>query len=173
MTDAALTDDATELRTGLDQLGFSQSRFAGLLTALGDRREIKTVLRSIQRMATGDARLSGEMQVILTLLKREEARARRVAASTVWTVHDDGRQSTVIQGVRVSVSPQSRGRWSIFARHIADGPDGFSPEFPHWRDNLEDAKLRAVLAVDETLDKLDWLAAQAAEDEARSSDTGE
>lgn len=172
MPDAPANDDASQLRGELDGLGFSQSRFAGLLTALGDRREIKTVLRSIQRMATGDARLSGEMQVILTLLKREEARGRRLAAASEWTVHDDGRQSTVIQGVRVSVSPQSRGRWSIVARHIADGPDGFSPEYPHWRDTLEEAKLRAVLAVDETLDKLEQIAAEAAEDLARKRGKG-
>jgi len=157
------------LRTELGRLGWSQTGFAGLMTALGDSREIKTVLRSIQRMANGDARLSGEMQVILTLLKREEARARRLVETAQWTVGDDGRQWAEIHGVRVAVAPQSKGRWSIHARHIADGPDGFSPEFPHWRDSLKEAKLRAVLAVDETLDKLEAIEAQAAEDRKRGA----
>lgn len=164
MTDTPENADADRLKSELEKLGQSQSSFAGLMTALGDNREVKTVLRSIQRMANGDARLSGEMQVILTLLKRDEARARRLAAATEWTIHDDGRQTAVIQGVRVGVAPQSRGRWSVYARHIADGPDGYSPEFPHWRDNLQDAKLRAVMAVDETLDKLEQIEAEANED---------
>lgn len=164
MTNISEPAKPDHLKAELEKLGWSQTGFAGLMTALGDNREVKTVLRSIQRMANGDARLSGEMQVILTLLKRDEARARRLAAMTEWTLHDDGRQTTVIQGVRVGVAPQSRGRWSIYASYIADGPDGYSPEFPHWRDNLEDAKLRAVLAVEETLDQLGRNEAEARED---------
>ena len=163
------TQNRERLRAELGDLGFSQTGFAGLMNALGDSRETKTILRSIQRMSSGDARLSGEMQVILTLLRREDARARRLVETTQWTLGENGRQWAEIQGVRVAVAPQSKGRWSIHARHIADGPDGFSPEFPHWRDSLEEAKLRAVLAVDETLDKLEAIEAQAAEDRARET----
>ena len=159
-----VTQNSERLRAQLEDLGFSQTGFAGLMTALGDNREIKTILRSIQRMASGDARLSGEMQVILTLLKREEARARRLVETTPCTLDENGRQWAEIQGVRISLAPHSKGRWSIHARHVADGPNGFSPEFPHWRDTLDEAKLRAVLAVDETLDKLEAVELQAAED---------
>lgn len=159
----ATDGDASKIRAALDDLSLNQSSLANLMIELGDSREMKTVLRSIQRMAGSEARLSGEMHVILTLLQREQARARRIASTVVWTEGEAGRLTTVIQGVRLTVSPQSRGRWSIHARHIANGPNGYSPEIPHWRDSLENAKLRAVLAVDETLDDLDRIAAQSLE----------
>ena len=91
------------------------------------------------------------MHVILTLLLRQHRRARRLAEQAVWTSHDDGRLTTKMQGVRVTLRPQSKRRWSIVARYIADGTNGYSPEFPHWRNSLDEAKLRAILAVDETL----------------------
>ncbi len=158
-------EDAELLRESLDELSLNQTNLAQLMTELGDAREMKTILRSIQRMAGRDAKLSGEMQVILTLLKREQSRARRVVEATKWT-EDDGRLTAVIQGVKVRLTPQSRGRWSIHARYVADGPDGYSPEIPHWRNSLDEAKLRAVLAVEETLDDLEKIAAQQAEDAA-------
>lgn len=153
--------DAERFRDSLDDLGLNQSGLAGLMTELGDSREMKTILRSIQRMAGSEARLSGEMHVILTLLSREQARARRLAAATTWTPGEGGRLTATVQGVRLSLAPQSRGRWSIHARYIAEGPNGYSPEIPHWRNSLEDAKLRAILAVDETFDDLERIAAQA------------
>jgi hypothetical protein len=158
-------EDAAQLRDSLDALSLNQTNLAQLMTELGDAREMKTILRSIQRMAGREAKLSGEMQVILTLLKREQSRARRVAEAADW-IEQDGRLTAVIQGVRVTLAPQTRGRWSIHARHIAERPDGYSPEIPHWRNSLADAKLRAVLAVEETLDDLEMIAAQLAEDAA-------
>lgn len=160
---ASPAEGATMFRGSLEALSLNQTSLAGLMAELGDSREMKTILRSIQRMAGNEARLSGEMHVILTLLKREQARARRIADATDWVEGEGGRLTAIIQGVRVSLAPQSRGRWSIHARHIADGPDGYSPEIPHWRNSLEDAKLRAVLAVDETLDDLERIAVEAFE----------
>lgn len=158
---APVDGDAARLRDSLGLLNLNQSAFAGVMSELGDSREMKTILRSIQRMAGDEARLSGEMHVILTLLKREQSRARRLLAATTWMGEPGQRQSAEIQGVRVTVTPESRGRWSIHARHVAKSPDGYSPEMPHWRNSEEDAKLRAVLAVDETLDDLEVIAAQA------------
>jgi hypothetical protein len=152
--------EAGDLRASIESMEMNQSGFADLLNELGDHREFKTVLRSIQRMVSADAKVSGEMHVIITLLRRDRARARRVAECAEWIENPNGGYSTIIQGVRVSVSPQSGGRWSIAARHIADGPDGYSPSFPHWRRTIEEAKIRAVMAVDETLDHLEEINAQ-------------
>jgi hypothetical protein len=154
---------AAEMRDRLNELSLNQTNLAQVMTELGDSREMKTILRSIQRMAGREARLSGEMQVILALLKREQSRARRVVQATEWIEDENGRLTAQIQGVRVRLTPQSRGRWSIHARHVAERPDGYSPEIPHWRNSLEDAKLRAALAVEETLDDLELIAAQAGE----------
>ncbi|KPF48873.1 hypothetical protein IP65_20585 [Novosphingobium sp. AAP1] len=155
--------EAEALRSTIEGLELNQSSFAGLLSELGDKRELKTILRSIQRMASADARVSGEMQVILTLLQRDKWRARRIAQATQWTERDNGGLTAEIQGVRLTLHPQSRGRWSIHARHMAEGPDGYSPSIPHWRSSLEAAKIRAVLAVDETLDHIERIKAELGE----------
>jgi hypothetical protein len=145
------------MRAVIDSLGLNQSRLAALMSGLGDARETKSILRSVQRMASSDARVSGEMQVILTLLGRERARARRVAQAIEWKPDGRGGFAAEVQGVRISVFPQRGDRWSVHARHLADGPDGYSPSFPHWRDTLDEAKIRAVLAVDETLDQVEQI----------------
>lgn len=152
--------ESEALRSAIEGLELNQSSFAGLLSELGDKRELKTILRSIQRMANADARVSGEMQVILTLLQRDESRARRIAQATQWAECDNGSMTADIQGVRLTLHPQSRGRWSIHARDVAEGPDGYSPSVPHWRSSLEAAKIRAVLAVDETLDHIERIKAE-------------
>jgi hypothetical protein len=151
--------DAEALRASIESMSMNQSSFAGHLSELGDKRELKTILRSIQRMASADARVSGEMQVILTLLERERSRARRCAESIAWEELDHGGYSAEVQGVRLTVSPQRGGRWSIHARHVAEGAEGYSPSFPHWRSSLEEAKIRAVLAIDETLDHVERIRA--------------
>lgn len=137
-------------RAGLDELGHSQRGLAAKMMALGDSRAFDTILRGVQRMATGEARVSGEMQVIMTLLLRERARAKRMAARTQWTQSDDW-MTTTVDGVRLSLSPQTRGRWQIHA--AIDAPKGYSPAIPHWRGSLDEAKLRAMLCVDEALDQ--------------------
>lgn len=155
--------DATKLRANLTNLSLSQSGLAEAMAELGDKRELKSILRSIQRIAAEDSRLSGEMQVILTLLARQQRRARRIAAQTEWKSHADGRLTAEVQEVRLTLRPQSKGRWSIVARYLGDGPDGYSPEFPHWRESLEAAKIRAILAVDEALDDLEAFDADGSE----------
>lgn len=155
---------ADAMRAALEGMNLNQSGFAALMRGLGDGREFRTILRSVQRMATGDARVSGEMQVILSLLGRDRSRARRLAGTVDWKPDDRGGFSAEVQGVRIAVSPQRGDRWSIQARHVAGGPDGYSPSFPHWRDSLEEAKIRAVLAIDETLDQVEQIRCGAAAD---------
>lgn len=137
-------------RAAMASLGLSQRALAGRMRALGDKRDFETILRSVQRMATGDARVSGEMQVIMTLLLRERTRAERMVARANWR-EEDGWITATLEGVALSLSPQSRGRWQIHAQ--IDTPKGYSPPIPHWRNSLQDAKLRAVLCVDEALDR--------------------
>lgn len=144
-------EEATaDFRAAIDELQLSQRALAAKMSALGDKRSFDTILRGVQRMATGKARVSGEMQVILTQLRRERARAKRLVEGTVWT-QGDGFLTAEIDGVALSLSPQTRGRWQIHARLAA--PKGYSPPIPHWRSSLEEAKLRAVLCIDETLDQ--------------------
>lgn len=138
-------------RADLDRLGLSQRALAAKMKALGDARAFDTLLRSVQRMATGEARVSGEMQVIMTMLLRERTRAQRLLGRTVWSQGEGGGLLATVEGVALSLSPQTRGRWQIHAQ--VDETRGYSPPIPHWRNSLEEAKLRAMLCIDETLDQ--------------------
>jgi len=138
-------------REALAELGLTQRQLAVRMMAIGDRRKFDAILRAIQRMAAGEARVSGEMQVVLALLRRERRAAKRLADTIAWEVADDRVVRAEYRGVRLTLSPQTRGRWQVHARY---GADGYSPPIPHWRDSLAEAKIRAVLAVEETLDQM-------------------
>lgn len=63
-------DSAAWFRAALEEIGETQSSLVRLMVRNGDDRKPPTILRHIQRMALGEARVSGEMRVILTMLKR-------------------------------------------------------------------------------------------------------
>ena len=65
-------ESAAWFRDKLEALGMGQSALARLMLAHGDDRQFATILRSVGRMASGEARVSGEMRALLGML--EEAR---------------------------------------------------------------------------------------------------
>lgn len=146
--------EAQTLRADINSLDVDQTGFAKILRRHGDHRRQQTILRSLQRMLSGEVPVSGSMKVILTLLLRERAAAYRLAQHVIWEAIQGGGYSAEVEGVKLTLMPQSYGRWSIHARYILNGPDGYSPSAPHWRSSLEEAKIRAILAVDETLDQM-------------------
>jgi hypothetical protein len=62
-------ESAAWFRAELAEIGETQSGLARLMKRCGDDREQGNILRSIQRMAAGDARISGEMRVLLHFLR--------------------------------------------------------------------------------------------------------
>lgn len=75
---------ADEFRAFLLEIGESQSSFARTLKRMGDDRADGTILRHVQRMATGEARISGEMRVIMSIFRnsrRKQAAAARKEAT--------------------------------------------------------------------------------------------
>ncbi len=62
-------ESAAWFRAQLAALGVGQSALARFMLEHGDDRQFGTILRSLARMATGEARVSGEMRVMLDLLK--------------------------------------------------------------------------------------------------------
>ena len=64
-------EDGQDMRQLLAELKLSQSELARVMKDLGDDRDEKNILRSIQRMIAGDARVSGEMRAFLGAMKRE------------------------------------------------------------------------------------------------------
>lgn len=155
------TDSASAaLRARLAGLALSQSALALQLRELGDDRSPDTILRSIQRMASGEARVSGEMKVILHLLEERQMRLQRRVTSVTWLEHDDGTIAAEVDEFAIYLRPESRGRWSIALRHCG----GFSPPWPRWEPSLPQAKLRALLAVEQGHAELEAIATDRAAD---------
>jgi hypothetical protein len=74
-------ESAEWFKTMLVELGETQASMARLMKRKGDDRQPATIERHIRRMANGEARVSGEMRVILTMMKRAKSRAeKRIAA---------------------------------------------------------------------------------------------
>ena len=67
-------ESATWFRTQLLELGFTQGAFARFMVRRGDTRPKRNVLRSIQRMCAGQARVPREMCVLLGLMLRSKQR---------------------------------------------------------------------------------------------------
>jgi hypothetical protein len=72
-------ESAAWFRAALEELEETQSSLARLMHRKGDDRQPATILRTIQRMANGEARVSGEMRVVLTLMLRAKRKALRRA----------------------------------------------------------------------------------------------
>ena len=68
----ALHEDAEWFRATLKRLGHTQTSFGRWMGELGDTRPEDTIARSIRRMATGEAKVPGEMRVLLHLLVKQE-----------------------------------------------------------------------------------------------------
>jgi hypothetical protein len=75
-------ESAEWFRAMLEELGETQASMARLMKRKGDDRNPETIARHMRRMACGEARVSGEMRVILTMMKRAKTRAeKRIAAA--------------------------------------------------------------------------------------------
>jgi hypothetical protein len=74
-------ESAAWFRAALEELEQTQASFARLLKRKGDDRQPGTILRNIQRMAKGEARVSGEMRVIITMMRSGKRKAAKQAAT--------------------------------------------------------------------------------------------
>jgi hypothetical protein len=70
------SESAAWFRAKLDALEMSQSSLARLMLARGDDRQMTTILRSLSRMASGEARVSGEMRALLGTLESQKVSAQ-------------------------------------------------------------------------------------------------
>ena len=62
----------------LEELGETQASLARVMQKHGDDRTFETIQRNLRRMASGEARVSGEMRVLLNFTLR--GKKRREAA---------------------------------------------------------------------------------------------
>jgi hypothetical protein len=79
---AGTPESAAEFRAFLKEIGATQSGFARTLRRLGDDRAKATIVRHVERMATGEARIAGTMRVIMAIFRNSHRkRAKRAAAA--------------------------------------------------------------------------------------------
>jgi hypothetical protein len=71
-----VSEQYSELRAKLAALGLTQTGLARRMKELGDDRDEKNILRSVQRMVSGDVRYSGEMRALIGLM--EEIRRKGI-----------------------------------------------------------------------------------------------
>lgn len=142
-----------EFIKGLSELQLKPSDLAHKMEKFGDDRSIKTILRSIERMISGETKVSAEMSVILSMLLRQHRRLRHRQSELMWSINDHGVHRTEINGWHVYLSPQTRGRWIL---SCAAGPsrEDYSPPFGRWLESLEEAKHKALVEVEEGMNEL-------------------
>ena len=109
-------EDGEMLRSALADFGLSQSAFAKLMKDLGDDRDEKNILRSIQRMVAGDARVSGEVRALLGTLPRTTAKP------FVFTLTQD-------EADEIRNASGSGGHQSLYRRLTKEMHDGLRVTF--------------------------------------------
>lgn len=73
-------ESAAWFREQLEALGIGNSALARAMIENGDDRQFDTIVRGLRRMATGEARVSGEMRALLTIMRSKPEEGRRSRA---------------------------------------------------------------------------------------------
>lgn len=139
-----------EFKRDILELGDTPFELVERMAKLGDRRSYETILRSVQRMLSGETRVSGEMKALVRMLLRQRRRSLQQHKHIAWSRLPDGSHTAQIGEFRTTLLPQTRGRWLVNLVRS----DGYSPSWPRWQDNLEAAKIRAVIRAEEAIDEV-------------------
>ena len=139
-----------EFRADVEALEESAVELADRMHKLGDPRPYSTILRGIQRMMSGETRVSGEMRVLVTMMLRQQRRLQQLYADVTWKRLANGAWSAKAGEFYVTLSPQTRGRWLVNVAHKG----GYSHPWPRWQDSLETAKRKAFVTIEDATDFL-------------------
>jgi len=136
---------AAEFRAELDALCETQYGLAKRLNELGDRRPFPTILRGIQRIAAGETKIPGEMQVVLNLLKRAREDAKEDVAKLSWASKAIDVLIAETRGFSITLQRERAG-WRITVCHLETGYCHPWPKFP---ETVEEAKIKALLCLED------------------------
>lgn len=155
-------DLVQDLRWALDELSWTPAALMDRLRSLGDYRSPATILRGINRALEGEIKPSGELMALVQQVVRFQRRLMRTYRDVVWTELGDGSHTTLIEDFRITLLPQTRGRWKVNLVFRKDGhkQDGFSPSWPRYQESLDAAKRMAFVTLD---NGQNWLLEVAAE----------
>ena len=117
-----------------------------------DYRDSGATIRSIQRMVSGETRVSGEMMVIMNMLLRQRLRLKARYSNLAWQRYENGVFWAKVDDWYVHISPQTKGRWLLSCRH-GTRPQDYSPPFGRWLNSLEEAQEKALFCVEEGMNE--------------------
>ena len=103
-----VVEQYSELRERIARLGMTQTGLARRMKELGDDRDEKNILRSIQRMIAGDARVSGEMRAMLGMMEER------------FSKEDPSRERPVLSASEQVVDAFTRLRHVLYAAGIGE-----------------------------------------------------
>ena len=137
-----------EFTNALNEISFTSGELLKWMSSRGDYRDSSAIIRSIQRMLSGETRVSGSMIVLVNMLVRQHRRLKATHSNLTWSINEHGTHTTQVEGWHVYISPQSKGRWLL---SCSNGPsrEDYSPPFGRWLDSLEEAKNKALMSVEE------------------------
>jgi hypothetical protein len=155
-------DLAEILRQALDELAWTPPALMERMRSLGDYRSPATILRGINRALEGQIKPSGELMALVQQAVRFQRRLLRTYGHAEWTRLGDGSHTTQVDDFRITLVPQTKGRWLVVVVH----KEGYSAPYPRWQETLESAKNMAFLSLDSAQDFLEDCAEQTAREAA-------
>lgn len=152
-----------EFLAALEEVSFTPSELLKWMRHRGDYRDSSASVRGIQRIVAGETRISGPMMVLVNVLVRQHRRLKAQHPDVKWTINQYGSYTAIVDGWHIYITPKSKGRWLL---SCSNGPnrEDFSPTFGRWLDSLDEAKNKALMAMEEGKAEL----AEIAYDRARS-----
>ena len=130
----------------LKSLDLSSSELAHRLKNWGDYRNESAILRSIQRMKSGESPVSAEMQVIINMLKAQQHHLDEFYSDVKWKESASG-YAAIVGQFTVDLVRKSKARWQVNVRH---NETGYCAPWPVWQETLSDAKRKALVTIEDT-----------------------
>jgi len=147
------------LRQDLNELNWTPAALVDRMKSLGDYRPRATILRGINRALEAQNKPSGELLALARLAVRFKRRLLLSYENMAWTELEDGSHTGAVEDFRVTLVPQSKGRWLVVVVH----KNGYCAPYSRWQNTLEDAKHMAFI----TLDNAQHWLNECAEEQAR------
>lgn len=146
--------DSQLLDRVMSSMGFGPSALAKRLNEMADDGwEEGSCLRAIQRARRGETSMTPALRLVLQGLDRDWRRAERAAREAAWTEGTDGILRTTARDFEISLVPQKKSRWRVNLRYLKAK---YSPSWIEWQDDLETAKIRAFVQLDDTWLDMRW-----------------
>lgn len=144
--DIALHTDSTDpdlryvMIRFMKEMYFNTSDLTKFMKSMGDPRDHSTIMRSIQRMLSGEVKVSGEMIVILHMLLGQRLRLKERYPDIEWEVQPDQRHIALVDNYKIVLIPEHK-KWKIDCTRVGDKHNHTWERFSL---SLEEAKYRCL-----------------------------